>query len=171
MSLPPAEAPDAARSRIMRAVRGRDTGPERALRRLLHGLGYRFRLHRKGLPGTPDLVFPARRKAIFVHGCFWHGHDCKRGARAPKRNADYWRAKIARNVARDEAQQAALAAAGWDSLVVWECALKDEATLLRAVAAFLGPPGRVGASGPGRSAAPLTPASASAPPRGTARPR
>lgn len=148
MSLPPAEAPDAARSRTMRAVRGRDTGPERTLRRLLHGLGYRFRLHRAGLPGTPDLVFPARRKAVFVHGCFWHGHDCKRGARAPKRNADYWRAKIARNVARDATQQAALAAAGWESLVVWECALKEPEALLRAVAAFLGPPGRVGTRPP-----------------------
>lgn len=144
MSLPPAESPDAARSRIMRAVRGRDTGPELALRQLLHGLGYRFRLHRKGLPGTPDLVFPARRKAVFVHGCFWHGHDCKRGARAPKRNAEYWRAKIARNVARDEAQQAALAAAGWESLVVWECALKEPEALLAAVTGFLGPPGRAG---------------------------
>ena len=142
MRLPGAEAPDAARSRVMRAVRGRDTTPELALRRLLHGLGYRFRLHRTGLPGTPDLVFPGRRRVIFVHGCFWHGHDCRRGARAPKRNADYWRAKVARNVARDEAQQAALAAAGWGSLVVWECALREPGALVPAVTRFLGPPGR-----------------------------
>lgn len=137
MSLPPAEAPDAARSRIMRAVRGRDTGPERALRRLLHGLGYRFRLHRKGLPGTPDLVFPARRKAIFVHGCFWHGHDCARGARVPKANRDYWLAKVARNKARDAASTLALEAAGWRVETIWECQMKDAPALKARLAAIL----------------------------------
>ena len=93
--------PDAARSRVMRAVRGKDTRPELRVRRLLHRLGYRYRLHVAGLPGKPDLVFPARARVIFVHGCFWHGHDCLRGARPPRANAAYWTAKIARNVERD----------------------------------------------------------------------
>ncbi len=138
----PELAPDAARASVMRAVRSRDTAPELAVRRLLHGLGYRFRLHRADLPGKPDLVFPGRRKAIFVHGCFWHGHDCARGARAPKRNAAYWSAKIARNAARDAALPAALAALGWQVFVVWECALKDRAALAAELHAYLGPPGR-----------------------------
>jgi DNA mismatch endonuclease (patch repair protein) len=140
-ALPAIDPPDAARSRTMRAVRGRDTGPERRVRRLLFGLGYRYRLHRAGLPGTPDLVFPARRAVVFVHGCFWHGHDCRRGARAPKRNAAYWAAKVCRNRERDAAVTAALAAAGWRSHVVWECALNDPVTLSEALVAFLGPPG------------------------------
>lgn len=143
-ALPAIEAPDAARSRTMRAVRGRDTGPELAVRRLLHGLGYRYRLHRAGLPGTPDLVFPGRRAVVFVHGCFWHGHDCPRGARQPKRNAAYWIAKVARNRARDAAVADALAAQGWRSHIVWECALKDRAALADDLAAFLGPPRRPG---------------------------
>lgn len=112
---------DAERSRIMRAVKGTDTGPERAVRRVLHRSGYRYRLHRKDLPGKPDLAFPGRRKVIFVHGCFWHGHHCKRGDREPKTNVNYWRAKIARNKERDAAHQARLRDLGWDVLVVWEC--------------------------------------------------
>lgn len=141
-----ATPPDAARSATMRAVRGRDTGPERAVRRLLHRLGYRFRLCRADLPGRPDLAFPSRRAAIFVHGCFWHGHDCRRGARAPRRNADYWAAKIARNVARDAGTMAALERLGWRGLVVWECALRDPARLEAELRAFLGPPGSAGLS-------------------------
>jgi DNA mismatch endonuclease (patch repair protein) len=132
---------DPLRSRIMRAVKGRDTGPERKVRRLLHRLGYRFRLQRRDLPGTPDLAFPGRRAVVFVHGCFWHGHDCRRGARAPRANADFWAAKIARNRARDAAALEALAAAGWRAHVVWECGLKDEAALAAELVAFLGPPG------------------------------
>ncbi|KAA5801572.1 DNA mismatch endonuclease Vsr [Alkalicaulis satelles] len=131
----------AQRSAVMAAVKGRDTRPEMIVRRLVHGLGYRFRLHRKDLPGRPDLVFAGRRKVIFVHGCFWHGHDCARGRREPKQNADYWRAKIARNVARDAASLAALEADGWQALVVWECALKDREALAARLQAFLGPPG------------------------------
>ncbi len=137
----PETAPDAARSRVMRAVKARGTGPELAVRRLVHGLGYRFRLHRADLPGKPDLLFPGRRKAIFVHGCFWHGHDCPRGARAPKRNAAYWSAKIARNAARDAAVPASLEALGWQAFVVWECALKEQGPLAAALQDFLGPPG------------------------------
>lgn len=91
------------------------------VRRLLHAAGYRFRLHRKDLPGSPDLVFPGRHKVVFVHGCFWHGHDCKRGARQPKENAEYWIAKIARNRARDHQAILALKAAGWGCAIVWEC--------------------------------------------------
>ncbi|MBW8636651.1 very short patch repair endonuclease [Hoeflea sp. WL0058] len=105
----------------MRAVKSRDTAPEMVVRRLVHALGYRYRLHRRDLPGVPDLVFPGRRKVVFVHGCFWHGHDCPRGARAPKTNADYWRAKIARNTARDARNAQALTDAGWRVLTVWEC--------------------------------------------------
>jgi len=86
----------------MRAVKGKNTRPEQAVRSLLHALGYRFRLHRQDLPGCPDIVLPGRRAAIFVHGCFWHGHDCKRGDRPPKHNAEYWSRKRAGNVARDK---------------------------------------------------------------------
>lgn len=113
----------------MRRVKGKDTGPELTVRRLLHGLGYRYRLHRRDLPGSPDLVFPWRRVALFVHGCFWHGHDCARGARAPKQNAAYWAAKIDRNRSRDVETERALAALGWRPIVVWECELKDRAAL------------------------------------------
>ena len=109
----------------MRRVGSADTTPERAVRRLLTALGLRYRLQRKDLPGRPDIVFPGRRTALFVHGCFWHGHDCPRGARAPKTNADYWRAKIARNRARDGDTTEALMALGWRVLTVWECELKD----------------------------------------------
>ncbi len=98
-------------------------------RRLLTGLGLRYRLHRKDLPGSPDIVLPGRRVAIRVNGCFWHGHDCARGARQPKANADYWRAKIERNRARDQRTEVELAALGWRPLTVWECELKDQAAL------------------------------------------
>lgn len=121
----------------MRAVRSTDTKPEMRVRRLAHRLGYRFRLHRADLPGTPDLVFAGRRKVIFVHGCFWHAHDCRRGARQPKANAGYWRAKIERNAARDVASAEALRAAGWAVLVLWECELKDETALADRLCAFL----------------------------------
>jgi DNA mismatch endonuclease (patch repair protein) len=127
------------RSAVMARVKGRDTGPELKLRRLLHGAGYRYRLQVRDLPGRPDLAFPRRRAAVFVHGCFWHGHDCPRGARAPKANADYWQAKIARNRARDAAVQSDLAARGWTGLVVWECELKQPDAVLRRLRAALGP--------------------------------
>ena len=112
------------RSQIMRAVKGQDTGPEMLVRRLVHRLGYRFRLHRADMPGKPDLVFPGRKAVILVHGCFWHGHDCPRGARIPKANRAYWMAKIARNVARDAATRKRLRASGWRVLTLWECRLK-----------------------------------------------
>lgn len=121
----------------MRAVKGRDTGPERVVRRLVHGMGFRYRLHRAGLPGKPDLVLPGRRKVIFVHGCFWHGHDCPRGGRVPKHNRDYWTRKIGRNRERDRAAQAALLEQGWRVAVVWECELKQADELRRRLHAFL----------------------------------
>lgn len=129
------ETPDQ-RSRTMRAVKSRDTKPEMFVRRLLHRIGYRYRLHRPDLPGKPDLVFPSRRKVIFVHGCFWHGHDCTRGARVPASNTDYWVAKIGRNVERDRRTLTQLAEAGWAALVLWECELDDGLT--RRLRKFLG---------------------------------
>jgi DNA mismatch endonuclease (patch repair protein) len=108
----------------MRAVKGRDTKPEITLRKQLHALGYRYRLNAKDLPGKPDLVFPKYKAVLFVHGCFWHGHKCKRGARQPKQNADYWKEKIARNKARDKKNAAALEKLGWRVITVWECELK-----------------------------------------------
>ena len=113
------------RSRVMRRVKGKDTAPELKVRRLLHRLGARFRLHRKDLPGAPDIVLPGRRLAIFVHGCFWHGHDCARGARVPKQNRDYWLGKVGRNRERDAANRAALQALGWRVETIWECELKN----------------------------------------------
>ena len=125
------------RSEIMRAVKGKDTTPERRVRALAFSLGYRYRLHRSDLPGKPDLVFPGRRKAVFVHGCFWHGHGCKRGNRPPSANAAYWQAKIARNRARDAAHLDALAALGWSALTLWECELKEAGPLARRLRTFL----------------------------------
>lgn len=121
----------------MRAVKATDTAPEMTVRRLVHRMGRRFRLHRKDLPGSPDLVFPGLHKVVFVNGCFWHGHDCARGARVPKTNADYWRAKIGRNRARDAFSLAALRTRGWRAAVIWECELKDLARVRRRMAAFL----------------------------------
>lgn len=121
------------RSAVMRAVKSRDTAPEMKVRRAAHALGLRFRLHRSDLPGSPDLVFPAKQTALFVHGCFWHGHDCARGARMPQNNRDYWQAKISRNKARDKASLAALKKLGWTPRIIWECQTRDEAALSRLV--------------------------------------
>ena len=115
------------RSAVMRRVKGRDTTPEVTVRRALTRLGLRYRLHRKDLPGCPDIVMPGRRLAILVHGCFWHGHDCARGARVPKQNRDYWMAKVARNRTRDSQALAQLEALGWRVETIWECETKDEA--------------------------------------------
>jgi DNA mismatch endonuclease (patch repair protein) len=127
------------RSAVMRKVPGKDSSAEMKLRRLLTRLGLRYRLHRKDLPGSPDIAMPGRKVAMFMHGCFWHGHDCKRGARPPATNADYWTAKIARNRVRDAAAVEALAAKGWLPVVVWECELKDQPAVeerIRKVLAF-----------------------------------
>ena len=113
----------AKRSAVMRRVRGRDTTPELKVRRVLRQAGIGYRLGGCGLPGRPDLVMKGRRVAVFVHGCFWHGHDCPRGARQPKANADYWKAKIERNRLRDSRVAADLSATGWTVVTIWECAL------------------------------------------------
>lgn len=121
----------------MSKVRSKDTKPEMIVRRLAHALGYRFRLHRADLPGKPDLVFPRLRKAIFVHGCFWHGHNCKRGRNRPRSNQDYWLVKLDRNKQRDQKHRRALKRLGWRVLVVWECQLNDYHTLQSKLIGFL----------------------------------
>ena len=123
----------------MRAVKSRDTKPELTVRRLLHGMGYRYRLHRSSLPGKPDIVFPGRRKTIFVHGCFWHDHDCPRGARSPKTNVDYWQAKRRGNKERDAAHVTDLSALGWKSLTIWECEVSSLTKLATKLKLFLAP--------------------------------
>lgn len=123
----------------MRSVRGKNTRPEMVVRRLAHRLGYRFRLHRRDLPGSPDLVFPARRAVIFVHGCFWHQHDCPRGARRPSSNASYWHPKLARNVERDGEVRQRLGDEGWRVLAIWECEMRDSEQLSRRLTGFLDP--------------------------------
>ena len=122
------------RSAVMRRVKGRDTSPEIAVRRILRAAGIGYRLGGDGLPGKPDIVMKGRRAVVFVHGCFWHGHDCARGSRKPKANADYWAAKIGRNVARDADVAARLIAEGWRVITVWECDLKASDTAARLVA-------------------------------------
>jgi DNA mismatch endonuclease (patch repair protein) len=125
------------RSALMGRIRGTDTGPELLVRRLLHKLGYRYRLHQRKLPGRPDIVFRAKRAVIFVHGCFWHRHDCGL-AYVPKSRSEFWRTKFARNTERDRENQQKLAAEGWKILVVWECEL-DSPKLERRLTRFLGP--------------------------------
>lgn len=128
------------RSAVMRRVKARDTKPEMLVRKLLRALGQTgYRLDRKDLPGRPDIAYIGRRRAIFVHGCFWHGHDCKRGARVPQTNTEYWLAKIARNKARDAAAVKAMAAIEWDCLTIWECELTDQAAVTALLSDFLGP--------------------------------
>lgn len=125
------------RSWLMSRVRGKDTKPELIVRRLLHRLGYRYRLHVTSLPGKPDLVFSSRRVVGFVHGCFWHGHACPYG-RTPKTNAPFWAAKVHRNMERDTANIGALEDAGWTVVVVWQCETKDLAALERRLVKQLG---------------------------------
>lgn len=125
------------RSANMRAVRSRNTKPEIVVRKIAHQLGYRFRLHRTELPGTPDMAFIGKRKAIFVHGCFWHQHTgCKR-ATMPKSNVDFWQSKLARNVGRDDEQMRSLNANGWKALVIWECETKNKLQLANRLRNFL----------------------------------
>ena len=125
------------RSAVMRRVKSAGTAPEMKLRRLIWRLGGRYRLNRRDLPGRPDIVMSGRRLAVFVHGCFWHGHDCPRGARVPKANRDYWLTKVARNRARDNTAAEALSQAGWRVETVWECEMKDAVALEARVAAWL----------------------------------
>jgi DNA mismatch endonuclease (patch repair protein) len=125
-------------SRRMSRVRRADTKPELAVRRAAHRLGYRFRLHRRDLPGTPDLVFPRHRKVILVHGCFWHQHQGCAWGRLPRSRPEYWLPKLARNVERDREAAAALAALGWEVGTIWECEAKDPAKVDGWLATFLG---------------------------------
>lgn len=121
----------------MQSVGTKHTGPEMQVRAILTRLGYRYRLHRKDLPGSPDIAFIGRRKAIFVHGCFWHGHECQKG-RAPKSRLDYWGPKLAANRERDERNAERLRSLGWSVLTVWQCELADEAEVAERLANFLG---------------------------------
>jgi len=114
----------AVRSRMMKAIRGKNTKPELQVRRALHAAGYRFRLHRKDLPGTPDIILPRHRIAVQVNGCFWHQHDCPRGRRRPSSNVNYWGPKLQRNRQRQAAAAEALSATGWSMVTIWECELK-----------------------------------------------
>ena len=126
-----------ARRRTMQAVKSKDTGPEMLVRRLLYAQGYRYRLHRRDLPGCPDLVFSSRKKVIFIHGCFWHGHDCQRGARVPVQNRPYWTQKIAKNRERDRSAQTSLSTLGWEVLVLWECELREDHDILLRLREFI----------------------------------
>lgn len=124
------------RSRLMSQIRSKDTKPELAVRSLVHRMGYRFRLHARNLPGTPDLVFSSRRKAIFVHGCFWHGHACQKGRR-PQTRAAFWTEKIDNNRKRDRKSRRQLKKLGWSSLIVWECEVGYTEALARKLSQFL----------------------------------
>jgi DNA mismatch endonuclease (patch repair protein) len=121
----------------MSRVRNKDTKPEKLVRSLLHRLGYRFRLHNNKLPGKPDILLPRHKKAIFVHGCFWHRHGVCRPLSIPENNPDFWRKKFEDNIRRDSEKLAALREAGWDVFVVWECETKDRAKLERRLRSFM----------------------------------
>lgn len=126
------------RSENMKRIRGKDTGPELAVRKLLREIGFPgYRLHRKDLPGKPDVVFVGRCKAILIHGCFWHGHDCKIGRREPLSNREYWLPKIERSRQRDAYHLASFAEIGWVALTVWECELRDTSKLNAKLRAFM----------------------------------
>jgi DNA mismatch endonuclease (patch repair protein) len=125
------------RSFCMSRIRGRNTAPELKVRSMIHRLGFRFRIHRRDLPGTPDIVLPRLKKVVLVHGCFWHIHTCRSGRTKPKANAAYWRRKRLGNVERDRHNVIALRRLGWRPLVVWECELKDRERLLRKLTDFL----------------------------------
>jgi DNA mismatch endonuclease, patch repair protein len=120
----------------MSRVKGRNTTPELVVRRMLHALGYRYRLHRKDLPGKPDIVFGPRKKAIFIHGCFWHGHKCPKG-RLPKSNRAFWKAKSEANKTRDAKNIRRLKALGWKALVVWQCRTKKPLVVRKRIVDFL----------------------------------
>jgi len=126
------------RSQLMSRIRGKNTVPEITVRRLLHAVGYRFRLHRRDLPGTPDIVFPARRKVVFVHGCFWHAHGCRIG-RPPKSRLAFWNSKFARNRSNDRRNVQALRRLGWAVLTIWQCQIRSTERLETRLVDFLGP--------------------------------
>jgi len=125
----------------MARIGSKNTAPELVVRRLLHAMGYRFRLHRQNLPGKPDIVLPGRKKIIFIHGCFWHAHGCSIG-RPPKSRPEFWGPKLARNRDRDEENRAALLRAGWSVLTLWQCEIKSRIQLADRIITFLGPAGK-----------------------------
>lgn len=125
------------RRRNMSAIKGKNTKPEMMVRQLAHSLGYRYRLHRKDLPGKPDLVFPSRRKVIEVYGCYWHMHDCRYGRVVPKTNAEFWQTKRLSNVTRDTRNTEELAKQGWRVLIIWECEVRDTEKLRERITEFL----------------------------------
>lgn len=129
----------AARSAVMSRVRGKDTRPEMIVRKLVFAAGYRYRLHVRTLPGSPDLVFPSRKKVIFVHGCFWHRHENCSLARMPKSRVEFWSEKLNGNRVRDELAFKALSQAGWEVLVIWECELRERQQLVDKLRSFLSP--------------------------------
>jgi len=124
------------RSENMRRIKGRDTSPEMAVRRIVHGMGYRYRLHQMDLPGRPDLVFSGRRKIIQIHGCFWHSHGCDR-SHTPGSNTGYWIPKLERNQKRDAANARALRELGWNSLIIWECEVSQPTKIRTRISRFL----------------------------------
>ncbi|WP_306508838.1 MULTISPECIES: very short patch repair endonuclease [Janthinobacterium] len=130
------------RSRVMARVKGKNTGPELLVRKLVFAAGYRYRIHVKNLPGSPDLTFPRRKKVIFVHGCFWHRHEGCDLARMPKSRIDFWDSKLSGNKLRDARAVDALRQCGWDVMVVWECELRDPQNVAKAIQEFLGAPCR-----------------------------
>lgn len=130
------------RSALMSRIGGKDTAPELVVRQLLHALGYRFRLHRRDLPGTPDIVFPSRRKVVFVNGCFWHGHGCRIG-RPPKSRPEFWLPKLERNRQKDERNKRRLRESGWRVLTVWQCKTTPRDRLKTRLISFLGPAGKI----------------------------
>ena len=127
----------AQRSERMSRVRSKDSRPELLVRSIAHALGYRYRKHRRDLPGQPDLAFIRRRKAVFVHGCFWHRHECAAGQRLPKSRLNFWRAKLERNVERDHANMTRLHDGGWSTLIIWECETRDAPSIEDKLKAFL----------------------------------
>lgn len=129
---------DPAKSAAMAKIGPKNSKPETVVRRMAHALGYRFRLHRRDLPGTPDLVFPSKRKVIFVHGCFWHRHEGCKWATTPKTRVEYWSRKFEENIARDRKQADALKSSGWEVLTIWECETRDHERLLKTLDSFLG---------------------------------
>jgi DNA mismatch endonuclease Vsr len=130
----------AARRRLMSAIRGRDTKPELMVRRLLHKLGYRFRVNKRQFSARPDVLFISRKKAVFVHGCFWHAHEVCRSGRTPSTRSEYWKGKLSANKARDARVIQELESHGWEALVLWECQLKNEEWVAETVVSFLGGP-------------------------------
>jgi DNA mismatch endonuclease (patch repair protein) len=130
------------RSALMSRIGGKNTAPEMEIRRLLHALGYRFRVQRRDLPGRPDIVFPSRRKVIFVNGCFWHAHGCKIG-KPPKSRIEYWGPKLEANRERDARNKTKLRGAGWKLLTIWQCQIRNLPRLQTRLFSFLGPPGNI----------------------------